>query len=96
MNSRRAVLAARAGQSIWLDNLSREVMQSGELAQLIQSQQLAAADLTFAAEILGNSKDHELVRTVLTPLLSHVEAVVREGAIYGLTNHLDPATRTII
>lgn len=66
------------------------------LAQLIERQQLAAADLTFAAEILGHADDHALVRKVLSPLLSHPEAVVREGAIYGLANHLDSVTRALV
>lgn len=66
----------------------------GELARLIESRELAAADLTFAAEILGRADDGGLVRAALVPLLGHAQAVVREGAIYGLSRHLDNDTRT--
>jgi HEAT repeats len=63
-----------------------------QLATLISAQTLSPGDLTFAAEILGGCADSDLVRATLTPLLQHAEAVVREGAIYGLTRHQDSAT----
>lgn len=63
-----------------------------QLAELIVSGALGPADLTFAAEILGRCSDGPLVRQVLVPLLHAQEAVVREGAIYGLSPHLDTAT----
>lgn len=65
-----------------------------QLAQLIVAKNLRPGDLTFAAEILGRSADSQLVRSVLVPLLQHAEAVVREGAIYGLTRHLDDPTKS--
>jgi HEAT repeat protein len=66
------------------------------LLALIRSNRLAPSDLTFAAEIAGRIAGHESVRAVLVPLLAHAEAVVREGAIYGLTRHLDAPTRALL
>jgi len=63
------------------------------LLQLIERGKLDAADLTFAAEIAGRVADSVAVRHTLLALLSHPEAVVREGAIYGLARHLDSAVR---
>jgi hypothetical protein len=54
---------------------------------------LDAADLTFAAEIAGRIGDHSSVRRALVALLDHREAVVREGAVYGLTRHVDDVAR---
>lgn len=64
-----------------------------QLAMLIAAGDLTAADLTFAAETLGRSLDGELVRGALVPLLGHTSAVVREGAVYGLSRHLDVGVR---
>lgn len=64
-----------------------------QLALLIKSRGLHPGDLTFAAEILGRSTESNRVRAVLVPLLRHEEAVVREGAIYGLAAHLDAVAR---
>lgn len=44
--------------------------------------------LTFAAEAAGRIAHAPLVFSALLPLLSHTEAVVREGAVYGLAPHL--------
>jgi len=66
---------------------------SEELGRVIDSRRLKTADLTFAAEILGRSSDSNLVRETVLPLLLHPDAVVREGAIYGLRSHLDPLGR---
>ncbi len=68
----------------------------GALLSLVQDRRLEAADLTFAAEIVGRLANHVAVRAALVPLLAHAEAVVREGAIYGLTRHIDQATRVIL
>lgn len=65
----------------------------GQLAILIELGGLRHTDLTFAAEVFGGHVDSELVRRTLLPLLRHEEAVVREGALYGLGNHLDAASR---
>jgi hypothetical protein len=63
------------------------------LAKIIQEEPLEASDLTFAAEHMGNCEDTALVKKTLIPLLNHNEAVVREGAIYGLANHLDSVVK---
>jgi hypothetical protein len=63
------------------------------LAKIIEEESLPAEDLTFAAEYMGKCTDINLVKKVLFPLLSHEDAVVREGAIYGLTNHLDSVVK---
>lgn len=64
-----------------------------QLVVLLRSSRLSSADLTFAAEIAGSIPDSTMVRPALVPLLSHANPVVREGAIYGLANHLDEPTR---
>lgn len=64
-----------------------------QLLRLIALEKLAPADLTFAAEIAGRLADSDAVRRTLVPLLDQQEAVVREGAIYGLTRHLDQEVR---
>ena len=64
-----------------------------ELLKLIASNQLRPTDLTFAAEIAGRLSEPSEVRAILRPLLSHTDALVREGAIYGLARHVDPAVR---
>lgn len=51
------------------------------------------ADLTFAAEAAGRIEDSEAVRRSLVRLLDHVDAIVREGAIYGLIGHLNDHVR---
>ena len=61
---------------------------------LIIEGQMDAADLTFAAEIAGRLRNSLEVVRALRPLLNHPAAVVREGAIYGLANHLDPTLRS--
>jgi HEAT repeat protein len=62
-----------------------------ELLKLIASNRLRPTDLTFAAEIAGQLLDSTEVRGILHPLLAHADAVVREGAIYGLARHVDQA-----
>ncbi len=58
------------------------------LFALVVSGTLKVPDLTFAAEWLGQC-DASLAVPALLLLLSHESAVVREGAIYGLGNHVD-------
>lgn len=65
-----------------------------QLLKLIASNRLRATDLTFAAEIAGRLSDSTPVRRTLLPLLSHADAVVREGAIYGLAAHADQTVRS--
>lgn len=51
-------------------------------------------DLTFAAEIAGcRINESASVRPVLLDLLRHPDAIVREGAIYGIAHHLDDEVR---
>lgn len=64
-----------------------------ELLKLLASRRLRPTDLTFAAEIAGQLTDSTEVRRILHPLLTHADALVREGAIYGLARHIDPALR---
>jgi HEAT repeat protein len=67
------------------------------LVALLKAGILEVADLTFAAEIAGNEiSDSALIRPVLLKLLEHPSAVVREGTLYGLANHLDESSRAIV
>ena len=59
-----------------------------ELLRLVGEQILAPADLTFAAEALGQIKAASTVSTLIR-LLAHPSPIVREGAIYGLALHLE-------
>jgi hypothetical protein len=67
-----------------------------ELLKLIGSDRLRGTDFTFAAEIAGRLSDSTAVRRTLLPLLLHDDAVVREGAIYGLAPHADEAVRSAL
>jgi HEAT repeat protein len=64
-----------------------------QLIALLLSSSLSHSDLTFAAEIAGGISDSSAVRPALIRLLDHPNPIVREGAIYGLSNHIDDATR---
>lgn len=66
------------------------------LAALIDAGTLSVADLTFAAEAMGRISDAALVRATLVKLLGHPSAVIREGALYGLMNHLDDGVRALL
>jgi len=59
-----------------------------ELADLIATSTLEPKDLTYAAEILGSVRNPTLVVPTLLPLLGSPSSVVREGAVYGLAQHL--------
>ncbi|MBI4586015.1 MAG: HEAT repeat domain-containing protein [Planctomycetes bacterium] len=59
-----------------------------KLIQLISAEILEPNDLTFAAEAAGTIQDKEIAVPVLLRLLEHMSPVVREGAVYGLSNHL--------
>lgn len=54
------------------------------LARMIQSGSIEPAYLTHVAETLGQWKNWDEVVTTLLPLLDHPQAIVREGALYGL------------
>jgi HEAT repeat protein len=60
-----------------------------EMLRLVSSTALTPPALTFAAELAGRIDDSQAVRTTLTPLLEHESPLVREGAIYGLRDHVD-------
>jgi hypothetical protein len=60
-----------------------------DLLRLVGSQLLPPPILTFATEISGTIDDSEAVRSALLPLLDHPHALVREGAVYGLREHID-------
>lgn len=49
--------------------------------------------IVVALEILGECNDSDLVRATLLPFLNHENEEIREGAIYGLWEHLDDAVR---
>lgn len=66
------------------------------LAVLIRGGTLKTADLTFAAEYMGQAHNSPLVRSVLLPLLEHPNAVVREGAIYGIRRHSNTEVRALL
>lgn len=57
----------------------------GALLTLVNENCLQPSELTLAAEALGRIASPE-AETVLTRLLDHPSAVVREGAIYGLSH----------
>jgi HEAT repeat protein len=55
------------------------------LVALIESGALGNVELTFAAEYLGKATAAEGVVLTLLVLLRHPNALVREGALYGLS-----------
>ena len=59
------------------------------LVSWIEDGTLQPAQLTFAAEALGEAQAFEQAVPCLLRLLSHPSSVVREGAIYGLASHMD-------
>jgi len=58
-----------------------------DLVRLVSAGILKPVDLTLAAESVGRIPVDALVQRTLTPLLEHSDAIVREGAIYGLRGH---------
>jgi HEAT repeat protein len=64
------------------------VEDPARLIELLSSGEIDATLLTFAAEIAGRRMSSEQVVPSLLKLLHHERAVVREGAIYGLREHL--------
>ncbi|SMB93210.1 HEAT repeat domain-containing protein [Deinococcus hopiensis] len=61
--------------------------QSSKLIALIHSNHLANTELTYALEAAGQFHSTKLVRSLLTPFLTHEKPYVREGAVYGLGQH---------
>ena len=60
-----------------------------ELIKLLSDNNADIATLTFGAEMIGSIKDENLVTPILKKLLSHINAVVREGAVYGTSAFFD-------
>ncbi len=59
------------------------------LVVMLTSGELSPGLLTYAAEIAGQQLPSAMVVPALLTLLRHEKAVVREGAIYGLSGHED-------
>lgn len=57
-----------------------------ELARILTSPTGDTHTLTFGAEVLGDVEDERIVLPTLRQLLKHVNAVVREGAMMGLSS----------
>lgn len=57
-----------------------------ELARILTAPNADVHTLTFGAEILGDISDEQIVLPTLRQLLKHVNAVVREGAMMGLSS----------
>lgn len=57
-----------------------------ELARILSSPNADTHTLTFGAELLGDVNDERIVLPTLRQLLKHVNAVVREGAMMGLSS----------
>ena len=53
-------------------------------------------ELTFTLERIGDFKNSYLVREILKPYLFHESAVIREGTIYGLQDHVDEEVAGIL
>jgi hypothetical protein len=51
---------------------------------------------TFDLEALGNDSDSASIRAKLVPFLSHTNAVMREGAIYGIARRVDDDSMALI
>lgn len=57
------------------------------LIAAMRAESASALLLTFGAEHLGDNCDSDEAVAMLLDLTRHVLAVVREGAIYGLSKH---------
>lgn len=66
-----------------------------QLLEWMASGELQPPDLAFAAEIAGQVLCTDDVIQTLLLLLQHKSAPVREGAIYGINNHLTNSVAAI-
>lgn len=67
-----------------LFQLSQNDLQ--EFLRVLNEPTTSSVELTFAAEILGSEvKDENIVLPVLKRLLRHINSLVREGAVIGVT-----------
>lgn len=71
------------------EDLFRELATSDpdRLVWMLEKE-LSVADISIAAEVAGSHLPGEKVVPVLIRLLQHQRAVVREGALLGLSYHL--------
>lgn len=69
-------------------NQLKELAQNNpkELARILISPNADIHTLTFGAELLGEVSDERIVLPTLRQLLKHVNAIVREGAMMGLSS----------
>src|SRR5271167_4740744 len=69
-------------------NQLKSLVQSNpkELARIITSPNADAYMLALGAELLGEATDERIVYPALHQLLKHVHALVREGAMTGLSS----------
>ena len=68
-----------------LNSLAKE--NPKQLARILSSPNVDVCTLTYGAELLGGEiSDESLVLPVLRILLKHINAVVREGAIIGVSS----------
>ncbi len=66
-----------------------------QLIALVNANTLRPSDLTFAAEALGEVHSSP-AKEALLRLLQNDAALVREGAVYGLADHLDEDARAAL
>jgi len=57
-----------------------------ELARILTSPNADIHTLTFGAELLGDVNDERIVLPTLRQLLKHINAIVREGALMGVSS----------
>jgi HEAT repeat protein len=77
-----------------LDHLARN--DPDELLRLLKRTDLDPVELTWAAERVNQIEDSDAARAALLPLLTHPEAIVRQGAVFGLHRHVDAAVRAVL
>jgi vesicle coat complex subunit len=68
------------------------VENPAHLLEIVNRDSLMPPLLTYAAEYLGSVKDESLAERVVESLLHLIKnpaALAREGAIYGLENHIE-------
>jgi HEAT repeat protein len=66
-----------------------------DLIETIEHGNLEPTALAAAAEALGSSP-HAFVAETLVKLVEHRSPLVREGAVYGLAEHMDERTIEVL
>jgi hypothetical protein len=57
-----------------------------EFLRVLNEPTTSSVELTFGAEILGSEiKDEKIILPILKRLLKHINSLVREGAVIGVT-----------